>query len=114
MRIGRTILVLLVALSVAILPATAEAMVGLGSMADAAADMSASEPMPCCPEDTDHGNKGAGCASMAACALKCFNFSAVSFVQIPFSPIPAGAISPLPRRTFVSQIGSVPFRPPRA
>ena len=77
MSIGRTILALLVALSVALLPAAAGAGVSVKSPAQA--DMSAMEDMhDCCPKANPCDKAMDDCGTMATCALKCFSFAATS------------------------------------
>ena len=119
MRLCRTILALLIALSVATLPAA-----GSVALAAKAADVSMDShgmPMaePMSMQDCDHAampcHKATdGCQSMAACALKCFNFSQsnVSILRFPLVVV-ARAFAPAeaPAR---SQPSSPPFRPPRA
>ena len=115
LRLGRTILAIVIGLSVAILPASA------GYAASTAiSEMSASAAMPDC--DHDHGASGNpaqktthGCADMATCALSCFNFTATASSDIIFALSAGAALKPvrttdkLPARTV-----SAPFRPPRA
>ena len=113
MSTGRTILALLIALSVAMLPAAAGALVDVASTD--MSGMSAMEEMPdCCPPMTNHCDKAMGdCASMATCALKCFSFAATSFSNIVFPLIAAKMPAPIATDPFSSQTGSPPFRPPR-
>jgi hypothetical protein len=114
-RLGRTILAIVLGLSVALLPATAGFAASAATM-----DMSASAAMPDC--DHDHGAPGDktqkpahGCADMATCALNCFNFTATACSDIIFASPACAALKPvrtadkLPART----VGA-PFRPPRA
>jgi hypothetical protein len=115
MRIGQTILVMVVALSVATLPATAGFAASSKTM-----EVSASETVPDCGHHhhapSDKTQKTANdCASMAGCALKCFNFTGVTFSGIAFlSPVGA-ALEPLRVNDRVlSRTGGLPFRPPRA
>jgi hypothetical protein len=119
MRLCRTILALLIALSVAMLPAAGGAALVAKSadMSMSESDMSMSESMSM--QDCDHAvmpcHKGMdACQSMAACALKCFNFSqsGVSILRFPLvltDRLFASAEAPAP-----SQPSSPPFRPPRA
>jgi hypothetical protein len=112
MNLGRTILALLIALSVAMLPAAAGAGVGLKS-----ADMTDMSAMghDCCPPKADPCDKAMGdCSSMAACALKCFGFSAALFSTVVFRSILPSVAPQFESHLFRSQIGSPPFRPPRA
>jgi hypothetical protein len=117
MRLCRTILALLIALSVATLPAAGSAALVAKSADMSESDVSMSESMSM--QDCDHAvmpcHKGMdGCQSMAACALKCFNFSqsGVSILRFPLvltDRLFASAEAPVP-----SQPSSPPFRPPRA
>src|SRR5262249_6104883 len=109
----RTILALLIALSVALLPAAGVA--GFKFKSQEMSDMSADEPMDdCCPHAADLCDKAMNdCASMAACALHCLSFSGgaptalVYPLQLPdLLPLQGDSV-PRPRA------GSPPFRPPR-
>jgi hypothetical protein len=112
MSIGRTILALLIALSVAILPAAGGA--GLSFKSSAQADMSMTEDMlDCCPHKANPCDKGDDCGTMATCALKCFSFvgtlSSIIIFPSTFAKVTASsAVNP-----FSSQTGTPPFRPPR-
>ena len=121
-RIGHTILAVFVALSVAIVPATA----GFATTAKAVAtsnaivDSPAAETVPDCdhhhaqPSDTKQKSAD-GCDSMAGCALKCFNLTTTSFFSLSYSSSPIAMLEPIRRESKVtSQIGSPPFRPPRS
>ena len=117
MRIGRTIVAVLVALAVATLPTAT----GFASGATTAMEISASPAMPDC--DHHHHNAPGGktqksmddCASMAGCALKCFNFTGTILAGIAYSSSASAALKPVhASNIFASQMGSPPFRPPRA
>jgi hypothetical protein len=112
MNVGRTILALLIALSVAMLPAAG----GPGAAAKSAdmAGMAAMDDMDCCPHKTNPCDKALGdCSSMATCALKCFSFSATSPSFVVF-PSFVSILNPLfGANALHSQKGSPPFRPPR-
>jgi hypothetical protein len=109
MSICRTILALLIAVSVATLPIAG----GAASIAQTD-NMSMSEPMVDCDHPVMPCHKAMDdCRSMAACALKCFNFSGTSFSILSFpvalnERMPAFADGP-----FRPQTSSPPFRPPR-
>ena len=111
MNIGRTILALLIALSVAMLPAAG----GAGVKSPAPAGMSVMEDMPdCCPHKADPCEKAMDdCAAMATCALKCFSFAATASSIIVFPSTLASMMTPFAANPFASQTGSPPFRPPR-
>jgi hypothetical protein len=117
MRIGRTIFTALVALSVATLPVA----IGFAAGATTSMEISASPAMP----DCDHHHHKApggktqksvdGGTCMAACALNCFNFMAAAFSGIAISSPASAALKPVhASNIFASQMGSPPFRPPRA
>jgi phage tail protein X len=115
-RIGRTVFALLVALSVATLPAAGGFAAGSKTL-----EASVSETMPDCghhrhntPSDkTQKTTEDNAC--MGACAVACFGFMPTAFSDIAFSsPI---SIAPRLIRTsdsVPSQLANLPFRPPRA
>jgi hypothetical protein len=110
MRIVRTILVIFVGLSVAVLPAA----VGF-----AGAPQMASVSMT----DCDHHmhapvgktqKSGSDCISMAGCVLHCFSFTGVAAAAAAFVPVIGATLQPLRASDHLSpQLGSLPFRPPR-
>jgi hypothetical protein len=116
MNFGRTILVAVLALSVAMLPAAIGFAAGSKTM-----EVAASETMPDCdhhhhkmPSDKTQKTTDDG-ACMAACAVACFGFTATEFSEIAFS----SPLSTAPKfiRTsdnVSSQFGNLPFRPPRS
>ena len=120
MSIGRTILALLVSLSVAMLPAAAGA--GVNSKTPDQADMSMTEDVSmsedmhdCCPPEANPcGPAMDHCGTMATCALKCFSFAGTSSEIIVFPATSVKMIAPFERNSFSSQTGAPPFRPPRA
>jgi hypothetical protein len=116
LRIGRSIFVVLVALSVATLPAAVGFAAGGKTM-----EMSASETMPDC--DHHHHNVPGGKtqktaddgACMAACAVACFGFTAIGFSSIAFlSPISTAPKFIRTSDNVSSRMGNLPFRPPRS
>jgi hypothetical protein len=113
MIFARTILALVIALSVAMLPTAGGA--ASKSKAQEATEISASEPMhDCCPPDANPCDKAAGdCASMALCALKYLSLSATSSSVLIFPPVLAIIAPPFASNPFHSQTASPPFRPPR-
>jgi hypothetical protein len=129
MRIARTILALLISLSVAILPAAGGAVALTASAPDVAAPQAlqvdaaeaASEPMAmaepmddCCDHGTMPCDQGKTCASVLMCAMHCFNFTTVEAAVIIF-PLTVAAKVLRPAESAVpSRIGAPPFRPPRA
>ncbi len=115
LRIGRTIFALLVALSVATLPAAAGFAAGGKSM-DV---VTASGMTPDCdhhqaPSDKTHKTMDDG-ACMAACAVGCFNVTATGLSDFSFSSPVSTALKPVLADPHVaSRMGSPPFRPPRS
>ncbi len=120
MHVGRTILVLLLALSVAVLPMKAGAAVTVKSadISDTSTGMdrmsSSMDDMDCCPHKKVPAEKGIAdcCSSMATCPMNCLGFTGTSSL-IVFSPLPGSAIVPSVTDPLHSQTGSPPFRPPR-
>jgi hypothetical protein len=114
-RIGKTILAIVVAVSIAMLPAAVGFAAG-----SKATDAAVSEPMPDCdhhhgmPSDTTH-KRATDCASIAGCGLACFNFTGVTLSGLTFSAPPSAALKPVRLKNKVtSRMGSPPFRPPRS
>jgi hypothetical protein len=110
MHHGRIILALLIALSVAVLPAAG------ASVSFKSADMPDMSTMgdDCCPPNADPCDKAMGdCCSMAACALKCFGFSDSPYSILAFPSLPASLNPPFESNSFRPQTDSPPFRPPR-
>jgi hypothetical protein len=109
MSICRTILALLIAVSVAIMPAAGGA--GL-SVKSTDGEMSSMGDMDCCPKKTNPCDQG-GCLLMANCVLKCFSTANFATVPISYAVMLADQM-PLPRASALySHLGSPPFRPPR-
>ena len=89
MHLGRTILILLVALSVAMLPATGGAATSAKpadmSMSSSVEDMSASmdDMHDCCPHKKLPSEKAIDdcCSSMATCSMNCFAFAGIFFLD---------------------------------
>jgi hypothetical protein len=115
LRIGRIIIAILIGLSVATLPAAA----GFAANVLTASKMPVSIAMPDC---NHHHNDPGGqtqkttdnCASMAACALTCFNFTGTVLSGFAYLPPRSTALKPLQTSTHVSsRLSSPPFRPPR-
>ena len=110
-HIGRTILALLICVSVAMLPVAG----GIAAPADAS---SISEVMisahDCCDHDGMPVDKMIkDCQAAAGCASKCFSLYGV-IVSSPITHLPViAADDSLVTKTFRPQIGSLPFRPPR-
>ena len=113
MRIGRTILAVLIALSVAILPAAGAAVVS--SQSAAPAGMSMTDDMDCCPHKANPCEKAMeDCTAMATCALKCFSFAGTLSSAIVFPSASTKMTASFAANPLSSQTGTAPFRPPRA
>jgi hypothetical protein len=97
----RTILTVLIAVSVALVPATGGAAISTKPVEMSMADQA---DMPCCPPDD--------CKGSLTCAFKCFNFVAMAF------PIPVALshMTDVPRPSFVNDTlhghTSPPTHPP--
>jgi hypothetical protein len=131
MRIGRTILAFLVALSLAMLP-LARAFVASGDEAIASEVMVASAHEGCdhevmasdgvvvsAHECRDHeampANDGMkGCQASADCIAKCSSFYAVLFSEEAFLSAIGETEAHFVKKSFYSRTASPPFRPPRA
>jgi hypothetical protein len=112
MKVVRIVLALLVALSVAVLPAAG----GVGAVAKSTemADTAAMDDMDCCPHKANPCDKAMdGCSSMATCVLKCFTFSGTAASTVIFASHGAQLSPAFGANRFNSQTGSPPFRPPR-
>lgn len=109
-------LAIVIALSVAMLPAA-------GGFAAASHIMKVSAPaaMPDCEHQHHHHapidktqKHTNDCASMAGCALKCFNFTGITFAGIAFSSPAGAALDPIRASDDIPpRMDGLPFRPPR-
>jgi hypothetical protein len=110
MSIIRTFFAVLIALSVAALPA-----VGGGAFASPSQD-AAMASMDDCPHHQRAPSDKAmdDCCAMAACALKCFNFSGFAVSDLVYPSRVATIEPPLVSEALRSHTGSPPFRPPRS
>jgi hypothetical protein len=122
MNIARTILAVLIATSVALLPvAGSGASAAPSSNMSVSMDMSAPDDMSvamdmsdCCPQQAAPCDKAnAGCASMLACAGIVLSLSAPSFLNFVFPVVLAELMPALTSQTLRSQTNTPPFRPPR-
>jgi hypothetical protein len=126
MRFVRTILAMVIALSVAMLPAAGSATSMISSTAQAASEVAPTKiAMPsemsaamdeCCP---DQAKKALPCGQssdqcpMAFCAAQPVSMASAAIFHFDF-PILAGHPLPIPADQVVSlHSGSPPFRPPR-
>ena len=109
MSVYRTILAVVIALSVATLPAA-----GGAALIAKSVDMSMSDSMSDCDRHVmPCHNAMDDCQSMAACALKCFNFSGTSFSVLTFPLMLTDRTLAFTDGPFHPQTSSPPFRPPR-
>lgn len=114
MRLARTVMAFVIALSVAMLPAT-----GLTAVSANSAEMAVSTDMSaamddCCPDRAkpcDQG--GAQCQSMASCAHQSFSISDVTVLQFAYPMLPGDSLPTLADQAVPLHAGSPPFRPPR-
>src|SRR5713101_680793 len=112
MAFARTILAILTALSVAMLPMA-------GAFAVPQDEVTASEVVvasahDCCDgEGMPVGHVMKECQASAGCAAKCFNFYAAVLSRATLRPPIGGTESPFVSNPFCSQTASPPFRPPR-
>lgn len=121
MRIGRTILAFLIALSLATLPIAAAAV---QRQEATAANSVVSSAHDCCDHigmlanQVDHDRMPADdamneCQAAAGCYAKCFDFYGVALSSATIHPLLAGMDSIFVSHTFSPPTGSPPFRPPR-
>ena len=107
----RTILALVTALSVAVLPAAGGAVVNAKSYD---AEMIAAGSMDdCCPNNLCD-NVAHECGSMAICALHCFNFVGRESSPLVYPRSVRQFVPILESVDLCTQAASPPFRPPRA
>src|SRR5262249_30181484 len=93
MHLGRTILILLLALSVAVLPTAGGAAVAVAAKSTDTLQMSSSmDDMDCCPHKKVPSEKTINhcCSSMAACPMNCFGMVGTSSLII--FPLLLGAL----------------------
>jgi len=113
MGFARTILALVIALSVAALPAAAGCITVVKS---APQTLQSAMPGDCVHHGSPpvHDSKAMDdCASMGLCAAKCFNYTGTVLPHVMLAPT-GSALQPVATGDLVvSQIGSPPFRPPR-
>jgi hypothetical protein len=112
MALVRTIFALLIAVSVAMLPAAGAAAFKVQPQEPP--EMSASEPMhDCCPPTANPCDRADDCGSMATCALQYGVYLADVTSPLVYPRMLADLIALLPSGALPSQLGSPPFRPPR-
>jgi hypothetical protein len=113
MSLTRTILAILIAASVAVLPMVG--VFGFKLKSQDAIEISAVGPMhDCCPPAANPCDKTINdCWSMAACATKCFGYSRGVSTPLGHSLTRADVLPLLDGDGFRSLTASPPFRPPR-
>jgi hypothetical protein len=113
MPLVRTVLALLIMISVAMLPIAGGAAFKLKPQATT--EVSSAEPMDdCCPPAAKTcASTMLDCASMASCALKCFAYSDVEYRSL-YLLRRADLVPLFGSAGLTSQAASPPFRPPRA
>ena len=115
MGVGRTILTMILAFSVAILPAVGGAV----TVAKAVESSFAVSAQDCCEHHGTPCDQGQGhgtmddCASTAACATHCFNFAGASAWDVPYAPVETGLVTSFAGPAVVSHSDPPPFPPPR-
>ncbi len=106
MRVNRAIIAIVVALSVALLPATAGFAAAAPSAGAAMTDCCHDHGMPCNKTMDD-------CQAMATCALHCFNYTASNFSNFGLVPAVAKSKPLFASEFFRSHTATPPFHPPR-
>ena len=118
MAIGRTILAILFGFSVVLAPAYGAFATGNPpTIAGAAmAHDHQHHGHNCDPSSDNTTHKPIhDCGSFIGCALSCGSFTGVTASSIVYVPVVAAVLRPLrASETILSQMGSPPFRPPRA
>ncbi len=114
MRLARTVMAFVIALSVAMPSATGAAAVSAKSagMADSA-DMSVAMD-DCCPDHAKPCDQGGDqCQSMVSCAYQSFGISNAAVSQFAYPLLPGHPFSTLAEQAVPLHAGNLPFRPPR-
>ena len=119
MRLARTTIAFVIALSMAMLPAAGSAAVAKSHETAVSTETAISAEMSaamhaCCPDHAKPCDQGGNqCQSMASCAHQCFGISNVAVSQLTY---PLVSVNVLPARTDQAvplHAASPPFRPPR-
>lgn len=106
---------MILALAVAVLPAVGGAV----SVAKAVESSVSASAEDCCehhgmPCDQGHSHGAMDdCASMAACAAHCFNFTGVSAAGVFYAPVEAALVTSFTSPAVASHSDPPPFPPPR-
>src|SRR3974390_1593910 len=118
MRLIRTILIAVIAISVAAVPSTAGFVLAAKASEGAIGHTVGMSSMPTgCEHHRPAAERGsrpsADCDSMAACAANCFNYAGTVVPAVAPGPT-AARLQPIAAAGLVaSNIGHPPFRPPR-
>jgi hypothetical protein len=111
MRIGRTILAFLVAVSLAMMPMAGAFAVP--SDEPTASDVVVASAHDCCDHESMPADQMKDCQASAGCTAKCFNFYALVFSGVTIPSPSGGTESRFVSNPFYSQTASPPYRPPR-
>jgi hypothetical protein len=111
MAFARTILALMIVFSVALLPTAGAATFKLKPQE--MTEMSASEPMDCCPPAADPCKGMRDCASMPACMVNCLSYAGGISSPLVYPVALAAVMLLFESADLHSHTGSPPFRPPR-
>jgi hypothetical protein len=114
MGFARTIIAIVVALSVAMLPVAAT-MAASAKTAEIAASADASAAMDeCCPDDAKQCDQGGSrCESRACCAYQTPSIANVAISRFAYPSVSDSPLPALAEHAVISHAGSPPFRPPR-
>jgi len=109
---------LMIALSVAALPAAGSASIIVKSadmtMASAPDTEMSAAMDDCCPDQTKPCDQSSDqCQSMASCALQSVNLADVAASSLKYPPVPENPVPMLRDQAVPLYGGSPPFRPPR-
>jgi hypothetical protein len=120
MRPARLVLSILLAIAIAVLPALGGAVSVVKAVESATAAMMVADEccehqgIPCDSQQQHHGGAMDDCASLAACAAKCFGYAGVAPVEVAQFDVVAVALTVSPSPAFVSHSEPPPFPPPRS
>lgn len=116
-------MVLMIALSVAALPAAGSASIIVKSAIVKSADMTMASATDtgmsvavddCCPDQAKPCDQSSDqCQSMASCALQSVNLADVAASGLKYPPVPESPVPMLTDQAVPLYGGSPPFRPPR-
>ncbi len=115
MRFARTIIAVVIAISVAMLPAAGSASIGTKSSDEVSvsADMSMAVD-DCCPDHTKPCDQGGDqCQSMASCVHQTFSFLNLAVSQITYPLVLGDELFVLVDQAVPLHATGAPFRPPR-